>query len=148
ELNSGRPLPGVTVYIGSDCGGDGCLFGDTIVTDVDGRYSATDVHAGLVFVGAGYKPGEANYAPFPGEFLALADDTVNTLDIVLAPGVTVQGTVLGQADGQPVPNVYIELDSVANGYVAVIASDAAGKFTFTQLPADSYTLHTAIGGTM
>lgn len=144
---SGQPLQGATVNIAYNCGPSGCHGSDVLITGADGRYTSTNAQPGLTYIAAGYLPGQANYAPAEPQFFPVADGADETIDFALAPGVTIHGTLRRQADGVPVPNVYVELGSTSANYALNHAiSDAEGKYTFTQLPADSYTLRTRMYG--
>lgn len=53
---------------------------------------------------------------------------------------TLTGTVVADASGAPVRLAYVVLIGAGTGVLKVTSSDSAGKFSFTKLPADRYTV--------
>ena len=53
---------------------------------------------------------------------------------------TLTGTVVADASGAPVRFAYVVLIGAGTGVLKVTSSDATGKFSFTKLPADRYTV--------
>lgn len=53
---------------------------------------------------------------------------------------SLSGTVVADASGAPVRLAYVVLIGAGTGVLKVTSSDSAGKFSFTKLPADRYTV--------
>ena len=53
---------------------------------------------------------------------------------------TLAGTVVADASGAPVRLAYVVLIGAGTGVLKVTSSDSTGKFSFTKLPADRYTV--------
>src|SRR5687768_4426252 len=53
---------------------------------------------------------------------------------------TLSGTVVADATGAPVRLAYVVLVGAGTGVLKVTSTDSAGKFSFTKLPADRYTV--------
>ena len=138
---NGAPAAGVTVTLNDRVStGPGDTYPQyAAATDANGRYTITDMDpagyqitlsagaytspSGVTFLGGVY-PG-----PTPST-LSLTAGTLTTADIPLTQAATITGTVTASDTGHPLAGVTVH----GPGHVATTVSDAAGRYTFHDVP--------------
>ncbi len=131
----GKPFSGVVVVLPSDGGRGNVPWGRgdaPLPLDADGRFTATGLVRGQVTVtavaqGTARVAGKPIDVPFAGEYV-----------LTLEPGAAIEGKVVADADGSPVPAADVTASGQGTGdvtyAVARTATDPAGLFRLS-LPA-------------
>lgn len=148
----GAPVPGITVGVANDSESDGwrsSLYVRSGVTDEQGAYTVTHVHAGrnrLCFSDYTYHYADECYNNVPPDIQRAADITVTagatlTANAQVALRGGISGTVT-DASGQPLPSyqvmLYTRYDGQWSSGVYWGYTDATGIYTLTGLNPDVY----------
>lgn len=138
---NGKPAGGVTVTVSDTNYNSNTYPQYSAVTDASGRYTIADMDPGgsklIVSTGPYTSPTAGPFlgTPYPGptpSSLALDAGTLTDADIALVPAATISGTVTAADTGHPLAGVVVHGDS------QTAVTDAAGRYTFNDLP-DGYT---------
>lgn len=150
---AGEPVAGATVYAGTQLFGDGARPGaldsnlpgarnaviHQSVSDEDGSYMVRGVGPGELAVAADHDTqGRSATVRLP------ASDQSATIDLVLQPFATVEGTVTRA--GQPVGGIIVTAaPQVAATSTFVVSTGPDGTFRFDRLAPDSYRVSAVVG---
>ncbi|MFJ8667824.1 DHA2 family efflux MFS transporter permease subunit [Streptomyces sp. NPDC093600] len=128
---SGAPVDGAMVVI-TDVRGEVLATGKT---GADGGFSFAELVPGAVTVAvtaSGYRP-----QAMPVE---IGGQGVTRLDVALAAGAVVQGTVRAGRDHRPLADARVTLVDAAGNVAASATTDTDGAYAFADLDAGEYTL--------
>ncbi|MFF8280607.1 DHA2 family efflux MFS transporter permease subunit [Streptomyces lateritius] len=127
----GAPVDGATVVV-TDVRGEVLASGKT---DADGGFAFAELVPGAVTVAvtaAGHRP-----QALPVE---IGGQGATRLDVALAAGAVVHGTVRAGLDHRPLADARVTLVDAAGNVTASATTDADGTYAFADLDAGEYTL--------
>ncbi len=130
EAGAGKPLDGVLISV-ADCAGRSVSKPESVRTDAQGRFRKESYpvrYGNVMLERAGYGSTVLKYV-----------DLSKPLKASMAKGASVSGILLDK-DGKPLPNGRLSMDSDVADY-RCITTDAAGKFSVTDLAAGRYYLY-------
>jgi hypothetical protein len=131
------PLPQGTllqVGVGSDVG---FISSQTVAVDKDGKFRVPALAAGKVGINPLPLPTNADRGwmlPI-NEPIELKSREVKTVEVVAIKGALLQGTVLKEATGKPMPNIVVTV-SRSHWSDSVVLTDALGRFHIRVAPGD------------
>lgn len=141
---AGEPVTSFTLTVESGTSGRR----DRSFARKDGRFALSDLEPGtweLVARGKGFAPSDPLAFQFP-------DAIAEPLEIVLSPGASVAGTVVGP-DGRPIAGAAVgraaaegELPWTGGTSTERTTSDGAGRFELSELPAGPFALEAKAKG--
>lgn len=146
DKDTGRPVAGAKVELTNANAGTGYFIGHT---GQDGKFSFANVRPNLPYdlavFAQGYTPYEMNDWSIPEN-----QESVE-LNIELAPGAAVEGTVTASDGETPIQNAKVELVFERGDFRVLFQTETVftgenGAFRFEQLPSNIYSLNVTKGG--
>lgn len=134
---SGEPVAGISV-VASGEGTANTVGGPAFEgkTDAEGHYELRGLPAGTYRLDTGSFDG---YLVRTVEAVVEANAETSGVDLVLAVGGSISGTVIDEASGEPLAYVGVAARG-EDGLLGIVFTDAAGKYEIVNLPAGTYSV--------
>ncbi|HEX8833332.1 MAG TPA: carboxypeptidase regulatory-like domain-containing protein, partial [Abditibacteriaceae bacterium] len=136
---AGRPVAGIRI---SAQGQNGSYGWAESTTDADGRYKLTGLGSGAYNVTPDQKEDSALTAAAIEGAKAREGHTVALADLVLTPGALIQGTVVDDESGEPIPGIHIGAHGPhrprSSAAVDVAYTGADGKYSMRVPPGKNF----------
>ncbi|OQX04303.1 MAG: hypothetical protein BWK80_53905, partial [Desulfobacteraceae bacterium IS3] len=132
--NTGRAISDTTVEVWSaSLGIRGNIWS---VTDISGKYLINGLPKADDYIVTARPPKDSAYAFFSRQNVSIPSES-DTINIEMAPGLNLMGTVTEKVNGKPVKGAQIIAVSEANYFVGKTVSDGAGQYNIGNVPGDS-----------